>query len=67
MAYYSSPYMPDFKTKEEYLNAKIKMVTKDFKIKLTPDQINYSKNLKNTYAIDRYFRDIIKKHLNEHV
>ena len=50
---------------EEYIRMKIKMLRKDFCINLTDDELNHLREKDNEHDIDRYARDIIKKHLEE--
>ena len=48
---------------EEYMNQKVKMLKKDFKIRLTAKETNYLQSLPTEIAVDNYIRTIIKNKL----
>lgn len=54
-----SPYSPDFTTPEKYINAKVKMLEKEFKIRLTYAEKSHLDELKTQVAIDNAIRKII--------
>lgn len=46
-------------TLKQYIKEKIRMLKKDFFIKLTDEQIAHMKSLKNEIQVDNYAHDLI--------
>lgn len=44
---------------DKYIKEKIRMLKKDFMIKLTPEQIAHIRELKNEIQVDNYAHDLI--------
>ena len=54
-----SPYSPDWSTPEKYIKAKVTMLEKEFKIRLTYAEKAHLEELKTQVAIDNAIRKII--------
>lgn len=57
----STPF-PKVTTVEEYIEAKIKMLIREMKIRLTAKEVAYLRSLKSEIAVDNAARTIILNH-----
>lgn len=57
MAYVSNKTM----SLDEYIEEKLRMLKKDFHMKLTKSEIEHMKGLKNDIQVDNYARDLFRK------
>lgn len=53
---------PVAKTLNEYRKAKLKILSRDFYIKLTPEEIAHANELKSEIAIDQFCLSAINRH-----
>lgn len=59
---YISGHSPIWKTPEQYAEAKLKILRRDFRITPTENEINHLKSLKTQIAIDNACLGIINRH-----
>lgn len=55
-------YIPKFENPNQFIEAKIKMLRKEFRIKLTNDEINHLYELKTEVDINAAVKTIINNH-----
>lgn len=61
---YITGHSPAFKTPVKYVEAKLKILRRDFKIDLTEEEIAHLNTLKTQIAIDNAVLSIINHHWN---
>ena len=59
---YKIRHAPQFKSAEQYIQAKLKMLVKDFRIKPTETEIKHLHELSTESEINRAIRQIIVNH-----
>ena len=57
-------WLPKWTTPEKYIEAKVEILTKDFCITPTKDELAHLKTLKTQISIDNACRTIINNHWN---
>lgn len=59
---YITGYSPVFKTPKQYVEAKLKILERDFRIKATEEELAHLSTLKTQVAIDNAVLSIIAHH-----
>lgn len=59
---YITSHSPQFKTPEKYIKSKLKILSRDFHIEATEEEVRHLKILKTQIAIDNAVLSIINHH-----